>query len=88
VLPVVGMNPAASTSSSTPTAASTFRLLGGSDSASPRAVSIGLVSSRTEWPRRASMRPRHDPDGPPPMITASNVVIASFGHLVIWSFGH
>src|SRR6185369_5846711 len=71
VFPVARRKPAASIASSTPMVASSLRVLGGIDSAAPRAGSDARARISTECPHSASRRAAADPAGPPPITTAS-----------------
>ena len=83
VLPVVGRKPPASTTSSMPTAASTLRLLGGSDSARPRA----WVDRLGELEHRVPALRQQPADRRAGRTTTDDDDVES-GHLIIWSFGH
>src|SRR3982074_34856 len=67
-----------------PIFASSLRVLGGSDSAAPRARSAALVNTRTEWPHCASRPAMADPAGPPPITTMSTFPLTVSGDY--WAF--
>src|SRR5712691_7766969 len=70
--------------SRTPILASSLRVLGGSDSAAPRALPAALASTRTEWPHCASRHAMADPAGPPPITTMSTFALTVSGDY--WAF--